>query len=216
MKTIALYLLLLVSLPMFAQQVFFDIGTTVSAFDYKNSQGQKLDNLLSKGNVFLTIGYRGVINKNQTLHFSAGLSYNGYGAIGSDRILDNYFEWDVTYLGLQAGLDFRLFRIRDFSFFIKGSLGAEFLIRGTQTLNNQVYNLVGEDEFNNYIFFPRGHFFVQYPISNNTSIQVGYSYGKTVLIGQGNTTDKEELRLSSHQFGVGLIISLPNCNCPFK
>lgn len=215
MKQTLLFMLFWVSTLSFGQQMFFEVGSTISAFEYKNSQGESLDNLQSKSNNYLVLGYRRILNNNQTLAFSMALTYNGYGAIGSDRTLDNYFEWDVNYAGLNAGLDYRLFRIRDFSFFVKGSVSVEFLIRGNQTINNQVYNLVGEDEFNNNIFFTRGHFFVQYPISRNTSIQAGYSYGKTVLIGKGNSQDNETLKLNAHQIGIGLVINLPNCNCSF-
>jgi hypothetical protein len=199
----------------FSQQLYVEFGPTVSAFDYKNSQGESLDNLLSKTNIYFGMGYRNVINNKQTLFVSLGVSYNGYGAIGSDNRLDNYFEWDVNYLGVNAGLDVKLFSLRDFSFYLKGSIAAEFLIRGTQTVNNQVFNLVGEDEFNNYIFFTRGHLGMQYPISRNTSLFVNYTYGRTVLIGKGNGIDQEQLKLITHQFGLGLIINLPSCNCTF-
>ncbi|MDG5492027.1 hypothetical protein [Psychroserpens sp. SPM9] len=198
-----------------SQQLFMEIGKTMSAFDYKNSLGVRLDNMQSKPNNYLKMGYRDVLNHNETLFFSIGANYNGYGAIGSDRLLDNFYEWDVTYLGVEAGVDFRIFRIRDFSFFLKGTASAEFLIQGNQTLNNQVFNLVGEEEFNNHIFFLRGGLMMTYPISRNTHITANYSLGKTVLLDKGNATDQEELKLLAHQFGFGIIISLPNCNCPF-
>ncbi|MCK8479616.1 outer membrane beta-barrel protein [Psychroserpens algicola] len=202
-----------VTLQLSGQQLFVEIGKSTSGFDYKNSSGEPLDNLLSKPNTYMEIGYRDVLNKNKTLFLSLGVMYNGYGAIGSDPILDNYFEWDVTYLGLNTGLDMRLFRLRDFSFYLRGRVSVEYLIRGTQTLNNQVFNLVGEDEFNNYIFFARAGFGMQYPISRNTSLIASYIYGKTVLIDGNKTLDQESLKLNNHQFGFGLIISLPSCNC---
>ena len=115
---------------------------------------------------------------------------------------------------------FRLFTAllrSSLSFSAKSTFSAalEILVRGTQTINNQVFNLVGEDEFNNTIFFGRGSLGMKYPISNNTSIYANYKYGRTVLIGQSNAVDKEELNLIAHQFGIGLIINLPSCNCPF-
>jgi len=198
----------------FGQQLYLEVGKTVSSFQYKNSEGQALENLLSKPNTYMAMGYRSALIE-EKLHFSVGGTYSGYGAIGSDQRLDNYFEWDVTYLGAEAGIDMTLFRIRDFTFYLKASLAFEVLIAGTQTINNQVFNLVGEPEFNNTIFFGRGSLGMQYPISNNTSIYANYKLGRTVLVGQGNATDKESLNLIAHQFGIGLIISLPNCNCPF-
>ncbi|TGV04743.1 outer membrane beta-barrel protein [Flavivirga rizhaonensis] len=197
----------------FSQQLYVEYGTTVSSFDYKNSQGESLDNLLSQSKSYIGMGYRDNINSAKTLFLSIGASYSSYGAIGSDNRLDNYFEWDVSYLGIKAGLDLHMFQLRDFSFYLKGAIASEFLIRGNQTINNQVYNLVGEDEFNNNIFFIKGGFGVQYPISNNTAIFANYTYGKTVLLNSGISAEK--LNLNAHQFGIGFIINLPNCNCDF-
>lgn len=215
MKRIILILIITLSCNSYGQQLLVEFGKTMSAFDYKNSIGQPLDNLLSKPNNYLKMGYRDVLNNEDTFFVSITGTYNGYGAIGSDRQLDNYFEWDVTYLGLEAGLDYRAFRLREFSFYIKGSVAAEFLIQGTQTLNNQVFNLVGEEEFNDYLFFLRGGLMMTYPISRTTIISANYSVGKTALLNQGNPLDKEELNVMAHQFGFGIIISLPNCNCPY-
>lgn len=208
-------LFILVVFKASCQQIYFEYGKSISAFDYRNSSGQSIDNLQSKSNTYLGMGYRDNINKSKTLFLLIGMSYSDYGAIGSDPVLDNYFEWDASYLGLQSGLDLRIFQIRDFSFFLKARLTFEHLIRGTQTLNNQVYDLVGEDEFNNDIFFIKGGIGVQYPISRNTVVFANYFYGKTALVDQSKSLDQETLKLINHQLGIGLIINLPNCNCPF-
>ena len=212
-KFLLIFSVFLISLPSFSQQLFMEMGSTISSFDYENSQGQTLDNLLSKSDTYFGMGYRQVINTSKTLFLALGVSYNNYGAIGSESSVDNFFEWDVSYLGMKAGLDYRLFQLRDLSFYLKGSVASEFLIRGNQTINNDVYNLVGEEEFNNNIFFLRAGIGIQYPISNNTAIYAGYSYGKSVLISSGENAEK--LKLNAHEFGIGFIINLPNCFCDF-
>ncbi|WP_138434614.1 outer membrane beta-barrel protein [Winogradskyella algicola] len=208
---ITLAIALLVSLSSFCQQLYFEFGTVVSSFDYENSQGRPLDNLLSKSKTYYGMGYRQKINAGNTLFLSLGASYNNYGAIGSESSVDNYFEWDVSYLGLKAGLGVKLFELRDLTFLANASIASEFLIRGTQTINNNVFNLVGEDEFNNNILFFRGGIEMQYPISRSTAIFVGYSYGKSVLINSDENAEK--LKLNAHQFGLGFIINLPKCYC---
>jgi hypothetical protein len=208
---ITLTIALLVSLLSFCQQLYFEFGTVVSSFDYENSQGRPLDNLLSKSKTYYGMGYRQKINAGNTLFLSLGASYNNYGAIGSESSVDNYFEWDVSYLGLKAGLGVKLFELRDLTFLANASIASEFLIRGTQTINNNVFNLVGEDEFNNNILFFRGGIEMQYPISRSTAIFVGYSYGKSVLINSDENAEK--LKLNAHQFGLGFIINLPKCYC---
>lgn len=203
----------LISIGCFGQQLYFELGTTMSSFDYKNSQGRPLNNLLSQSKSYYGMGYRQSINERRTLFISLGVSYNTYGAIGSENTIENYFEWDVSYIGLKASLGIKLFELRDLTFLANVSAASEFLIRGTQTINNEVFNLVGEEEFNNRIFFFRGGIEMQYPISSSTAIFVGYNYGKSVLISSGENS--ETLNLSAHQFGLGFIINLPRCYCSY-
>lgn len=204
---------LLISVSTFGQKIYMEYGSTISEFDYENSNGNRLNNLLSQSNSYFGMGYRQAINPERTLFVNLGASYNGYGAIGSENSLDTYFEWDVSYLGVKGALELKLFELRDLSFYANGSLSAEFLVRGNQTINNNVYNLVGEEEFNNSILFPRVGVRMQYPISNSTAIYAGYSYGKSVLISSGENAEK--LKLIAHQFGIGFIINLPKCYCDF-
>lgn len=213
MKKLLRSFIFLFGISCYAQQLYMESGSTISVFDYKNSQGQPLDNLLSRSKTHFGMGYRHVINNQKSLFLGLGFSYNNYGAIGSENSVDNYFAWDVSYLGLSASLDLQLFQIRNLSFFAKGSLASEFLVRGNQTINNDVYNLVGEEEFNNNILFFRGGVALQYPISNNTAIYVGYNFGRSVLISSGENAEK--LNLNVHEFGIGFIINLPNCYCDF-
>ncbi|MFP4845575.1 outer membrane beta-barrel protein [Winogradskyella sp. PE311] len=204
---------LLISVSSYSQQLYFELGNTISSFDYKNTQGEPLDNLLSKSKAYFGMGYRQSINRNNTFFLSLGATYNNYGAIGSENSVDNFFEWDISYLGLKVGLDIKLFELQDLSFFAKASVATEFLIRGNQTINNDVFNLVGEEEFNNSILFFRGGLQMQYPLSRNTAIFAEYTYGKSVLIDSPEVG--ETLTFNAHQFGIGFIVNLPRCNCDY-
>ncbi|MFD2727183.1 hypothetical protein [Hyunsoonleella rubra] len=203
----------LFSAALYGQQLYMEYGSTISSFDYKNSQGERLNNLLSRSKSYFGMGYRHTLNGAKTLFLNAGISYNNYGAIGSESSVDNYFEWDVSYLGANAGLDLKIFQLRDLIFYANGSTALEFMVRGNQTINNDVFNLVGEDEFNNNILFLRAGVLMQYPISSSTAIYVGYKYGSSVLINSGES--EEKLKLNAHQFGIGFIINLPTCYCDF-
>lgn len=203
----------MVSFTNYSQQLYFELGTNVSTFDYENSQGQPLSNLLSTSKAYYGMGYRQPINERRTLFLSLGASYNSYGAIGSESSIDNFFEWDVSYLGLNAGLGIQLFKLRDLVFLANASVAYEFLIRGTQTINNDVFNLVGEEEFNNSILFLRGGLEMQYPLSKWSAIFVKYAYGQSALINSGDSN--ESLNLSTHQFGIGFLINLPRCYCDY-
>lgn len=197
-----------------AQQLYFEMSKTSSSFDYKNSQGQELVNILPKTNNNMALGFRFQGIKNQ-LSFIAGATYNTYGAIGSDPILDNKYEWDVTYVGVNVGMDFKLFEVQEVIFSLKTTLGSEFLVQGSQTLNNQVYDLVKEEEFNQSFFMVQGGLALQYPINRTASIYGQYMVGKSFTAFQNNSIDNEELNFFSHGFGIGIIIKLPNTDCSF-
>jgi hypothetical protein len=208
-----LWIVVLVTLTSQGQQLYIELGTNVSSFAYENSQGRPLDNLLSTSKAYYGMGYRQSINDRRTLFLTLGASFNNYGAIGSEASVDNFFEWDVSYLGLEGGIGIQMFRLRDLTFMFNASVASEFLIRGTQTINNEVFNLVGEPEFNNTILFFRGGVEMQYPISRSTALFVGYTYGQSVLANSGDSNEK--LNLNAHQFGIGFIINLPKCYCDF-
>ncbi len=197
-----------------SQQLYFEVNKTSSRFEYKNSQGNELTNILPKTNNNMALGMRfqGVKDK---LSITAGATYNSYGAVGSDPILDNRYEWDVTYVGVNVGLDYKLFELRELKFSLKGTIGSEFLIQGSQTLNNQVYNLVKEKEFNQSFFMVNGGIALQYSINDRASIYGQYMVGKSFTAFQENTIDSEELNFFAHGFGIGIILKLPNTDCSF-
>lgn len=204
---------LLLSFETEAQQLFAKAGVTVSNFDYQNSQGEPLSNLLSVSNGHIAAGYREGLDRNDVFFLRLQASYVGYGAIGSDTILDNFFEYDLNYVGVGVGLDVRLFSLRDFNFLFTPTLSGEYLLRGTQTLNNQVFDLRGQEEFQSFNFFLRLGAEGQYPVSRSSKLTLGYNYGRSLgIISQG---DDETLNINTHQFSIGLLINLPSCNCDY-
>ena len=192
---------------MSAQELNFQVGKSVSKFKFQDSQGDNLENLQGTDNFFMTLEYRQNILKNifkENLFTDLGIGYNRYGSTGSDPSLDLYYAWDVTYLGINLGLDYAFYRPGNFTFYAKMTASPEFLIRGTQTLNEQVYSLVGEDDFDSPIFFFRGGLGVQYKISRQTSAYIQYMGGKSYNF----NNDSEKLNVISHNIGFGVLINL--------
>ena len=186
-----------------SQHIYFETGKSISSFTFEDSQGESLKNLQKTDHAFMSLGYRrSIFTKN--LYLSAEGSYNSYGALGSDRDLGNYYEWDVTYLGVRVGLDYELFNTGNFTYYIKGAASAEFLIRGTQTLNDQVYTLRGENDFDTPVYFLRAGLGVQYKVSQNLSVFTQYMYGMS-----GTFKNIEgKLKINAHNFGFGLLINI--------
>lgn len=211
MKINILMLLLLTATIATAQQLYVEGGKTMSSFDYKNSQGNSLDNLQATAHSFIAIGYRNqLLIKN--LHLSFGTSYAGYGAIGSDDTVGNYMEWATNYLGVNVGIDYELFKVNETKFYIKGTNSVAFLLQGTQTLNNRVIDLKNRDDFDKTLFNFRAGFGFSHPISENLSLYAQYMHGRSLNLSEGtaNTPSQEELRIVSDNISFGLLINISN------
>ncbi|MBT8318086.1 MAG: outer membrane beta-barrel protein [Lutibacter sp.] len=213
MKKITLLFFLFLGINSFGQQLYIEAGKTLSSFDYKNSNGSRLDNLQATSQSFMTMGYRKqILTKN--LYGSVGTSYAGYGAIGSDDTVGNFFEWNMNYLEFNVGLDYELLTMNKFKFYVKGTASAEFLLQGTQTLNSMVIDLKNNDDFDKTLFDFRGGLGVSHKISDDLSFYVQFMYGKSLKLkdGTANTNDQEELRIISKNVSFGLLINLSNKN----
>ena len=198
-----------------SQLVYAEWGQTISNFDYENSTGGTLENLQPKIASYLNAGYQVQLKGDKTTLILGGV-LNTYGAVASDVLLDNYFEWDVTYAGIQTGITYYFARSRSLLFYVKPTVSLEYLVRGTQTLNNQVFNLSGEDEFDNLLLVPRVGIGLQYPISNKAALYLNYGYGRSFSLAKARPEDNEKLNINSHMVGIGIVIQLPGCNCAFK
>jgi len=215
-KSLCSILLSISTLCVCGQQVYIETGKAISAFDYKNSQGERINNLYGSNNFFLQAGYHTVLPVNR-LNFSAGVSYMGYGAMGSDSTVGNFFEWEADYIGVDLGLDYDIIRKRvtsntlsDLTVYIKMTISPEFLVHGNQTINGEVYNLIGVEQFKSPFIFLRGGAGVSYSINRLFVVYAEYLGGKGFPLKISDSEDKEQLRISSHNIGFGLFINLPS------
>ena len=216
MRRFAIFIsLFFISKSVASQLLYAEWGQTISSFDYENSAGGTLGNLQSKTGSYFNVGYQFQLPGDK-MTIGLGAVFNTSGAVASDALLDNYFNWDVSYAGIQTGLTFYFARSKSFQFYVKPTVSFEYLIRGTQTLNNQVFDLTGETEFDNFILVPRLGVGLQYPISNKAAIHLNYNFGRSFSLMDSNPEDDENLNMNMHNIGLGIIIQLPGCNCAFK
>ena len=214
-KCVCLAILLLPALYVCGQQVYVESGTVISAFHYRNSEGESLSNLFGSNNFFMQAGYHSITKTNR-LNYSAGVSYSGYGASGSDSTLGNYFEWDVRYIGIDLGLDYEIIKKRfttgalsELTVYIKAAISPEYMIQGTQTINKDVYDLAGVEQFRYPFIFARGGAGICYSINRTISLYAEYMGGEGFPVKIGDRDDKEKLRIASHNIGFGLYVNLP-------
>jgi hypothetical protein len=214
-KILCLIIALLSAISLSGQQIYLETGMSISSFDYKNSDGKRLDNMNGEIHSFITVGFH-TYSSVKRLNYFAGLQLNQYGAKGSDESVGNYFDWNVNYLGLELGADYELFKKRytirnmsDLTFYLRASVTPEILISGTQTINNNVYNVVGIEQFKYPYLFARGGCGISYSISRTFTVFLQYMGGKGIPLKIGDKEDKEKLRINSHIVGFGLSIDLP-------
>lgn len=199
-------------LSLSSQQIYLRTGKVISSFDYLNSEGNTLSDLSGSFLNSLGLGGRIPVMKSP-LNISFEISNDKFGASSSDTLLGNYSEWDVSFLDLNLGIDYEFLRPlynrndpEGFSFCLKTAFATDFLIKGKQRLNNQVYNLSGVEEFDKPVFIVKGGACVNYYINRSYVAFLQYMYGRSFLI--GNYTGQEQLRYSTHSISLGFAVNL--------
>ncbi len=190
-----------------AQQIMVETGKSITSFNFNDVNSVALQNLQSTTQNFVSFGYRHTWVQG-VLYWLAGGGVNSYGSKGSDNS-QNYFEWETTYLSFYGGLDFRFAQVSNMAFSLRATVAPEFIIQGNQTLNNQVYNVVGQEDFDKANLFFRGGFFVEYSLTYSMNLFAQYKYGiSTQLSNPSLSAVQGKLQMKAHDIGFGLIITL--------
>jgi hypothetical protein len=195
----------------FAQQAFVEIGTVSTMFDYQDSDGNTVENLYPKNYFNYALGYRMPISKR--FYIAGSIVHNTYGTHGSDLQRDKLYEWEVAYLGFAFDVDGEIIQKGPLRVLARAGISPQFLIRGTQILGEQVYDLKGVEQFDQPFVFFRGGAAVHYCLDGNIALTANYRYGKGFPMGGAN--DTESLRLNSSAFSLGILLSLGRANYCF-
>src|SRR4030042_1009362 len=194
------------------QQFNIETGDFISSFLYKTSDGSSIENLKGTYRNTTGLGARMAVMKSPW-HVSLMISSNKYGATSSDPDLGNFSEWDVSYLGVNLGVDYEFFKPKminidreGFSFYIKGAIASEFLLSGKQKLNSQVYDLSGEEEFDKPFFFAKGGIGGNYYLTRNYILFAQYLFGRSILL--GNYSGQEKLNYMTHAITMGFRLDI--------
>jgi hypothetical protein len=213
-KIFCCLLIILPAISLSSQQIYLEAGKVISSFAYKDSEGNPPEDLKGTIQGCFGLGYRFAIN-NSAWHLSFEVSNNNYGATNSDQSLGNYSEWDVSYLGLNVGIDYEFLKPdiynadrQGFSFYLKGLIATEFLLSGKQKINSQVFDLKGVEEFDQPVYFLKAGTGLNYYITRNNVVFVQYMFGRSILI--GDHSGQEQLHYNTHTLSLGFSIRLFN------
>lgn len=200
----------LIGLTAKAQEIYIEVGKVTSNFNYENSDGDELD-LLKTTNNSIGFGMKGPLVRNgERVYMTLGVTLQKYGATGSDPGLGLGYTWDVNYLGVNTGLEFDAVELGDFQFFLKGLVSGEFFMQGTQTINNQQFNLKGEEQFDGLKVFIRGGGGFNYTVKKDITAFGYYLIGGNYLnIGEDKSSN-EKLQITTHNITIGVLFRLQN------
>jgi hypothetical protein len=219
-KTTFIFLVFILPMNLIAQQFSIEYGKTISAFDYKNSDGEKIENMLGSTDNHLAIAF-GLPLGESDFYFYSSLAYSKYGAQQSDEALNNYHEWKVNYAGLKLGIGYEFFKLssqrnyrntnseESFTFYVQMATGAELMVQGSQITNSRVYNLKGVEQFDKPKVFALGGIGGRYYASKSVSVFLQYMGGKSFSVFKSDTEDSEKLHFINHTISLGVAIILP-------
>ena len=191
-----------------SQELFLNTGKSVTTFKFRDVLNNDLNDLQSSNHSYIDIGYRGRLFT-ESINFIGGFGFHTYGAVGNDTF-NNFLSWEVTYVGINLGIDAELFTVNDFSFHLNATAGPEIMLQGTQTINNLVFDILNEEDFNTPFVFIRAGASFEYWVAENIGIFFQYRFGRGSQIKNSDTG--ADLRYTSSDFGIGLVFKLAKKN----
>lgn len=182
-----LTLLLVGSYSLMAQIHHFEIGQTLSQYNYKNSLGVKNSQLTGvSGNKF------GLFFKTKKEGVVFGLSYQEQNARGGNGA--QIYQWETQYIGPELK---QLYPFNE-KLQVAISIGALFLLDGKQFIDGTQIQLNDNKEFNGLWVKPAIE--INYAIINlqGLALRINYQLGPSYKIGNQG---EEKLTFLNHHIG---------------
>jgi hypothetical protein len=210
MKKILLILCIALSGLVSAQQVFFELGRVSSRFNYESSMGESLENDFPESNLAAAIGYR--MQLSDRIFAVGSITYNRYGTYGSYEGFDLAYNYRTDYLGLNLGAEGEFFKKAGFTLFARLAAEPQFMLNGTRTINNDVEDLKGAEEFDSPFLFAKGGLGANYCADKNFAITLRYDYGMGFPLNQSD----EILRYRTGTISLGILLNFKRCTYCLK
>ncbi|MGB6035698.1 MAG: hypothetical protein WBG42_05490 [Cryomorphaceae bacterium] len=210
MKKLLLILCVAVSASMSAQQLFFELGRVSSRFEYESSEGKALENDFPESNLSAAVGYR--LQLADRIYAVGSATYSRYETYGSYAVYDLAYNYRADYLGLNLGAEGEFFKKAGFTFFARLAAEPQFMLNGTRTINNDIEDLKGAEEFDSPFLFAKGGLGANYCADKNFAITLRYDYGMGFPLNQS----EELLRYRTSTISLGILLNLKRCNYCLK
>lgn len=201
MKTKLLFIFLIVSGSVQAQDMFLKTGFNHSLFQYKRVSGDRSEGLQSDVGNNYEMGYRFMLADSSRFAYELGLVFNEFNAIVG--VPNASLKWKTGYVGLQVTILYPVIYSKSFSVDLKAGGGINTIFYGKQDIKGVVFDLKNNDDFNGALF----HFLfgaqANFKASEHFRLSVSYNYVKMI-----NKIQKlEEFYVKSNQIMFGIYIS---------
>ena len=175
----------------YGQNVFIETGLNLTEYNYKDPLGNNNDNISTGAAYYLRAGL-GKIIENNNLYY--GLSIQKYNSAGGNNT--DFYEWDVTHLGVFSDYILPLNENKDRVFFTAG-LELSMMINGNQKIGGQSFNLSEYDEFKGLWINPK----LGFSYRAFQAVEVGYffQFGLNPM-----NSSEEKLSFVTHKIGIKL------------
>jgi len=195
-----------------SQEVYLNIGSNFTNYDYTNSKGEKNPKVISSNGAAFEIGY--LFSLNDNIRLSTGITLDEFNALGGDFV--NRYSWQTSYLGFQSTIKYNVLDVfKTFKgshldnqlFRIHLNLGLNFnhIVSGKQQINGQTFNLTTEKEFKGIFIKPLIGFDVQYFLLDNIALGIGYNVSKN--FGVSNSTN-QSLNFTNYQLQFNIVMKI--------
>lgn len=181
-----------------AQEMYFLTGKNITSFDYKDSEGNKNENLQAGSGSTYEVGFTNNLG-NDSFTYSVGVALNQYNALGSE--LSNSYRWETEYLGLNGSLSYNFITSDFIVLAAKGSLGFSTIIYGKQEMDGEFFDLKSNDEFKGIFLHPSVGLVAKSDIQNDIHLSLGYNYSKSFNL-LNSSEEKLSINNSQIQFGI--------------
>ncbi len=218
-RVITFLVLVLLGSFAFGQYIQTEVGKVSSEFAYEYADGRTIDNVTPGNNVFVNLGYKHVIPKTR-LSALAGLSYKTIGATASEIELNNYYAWDINYMGAYAGLNFELLRPYEmpchwhgFTVGVQAKLAMDLPLSGVMNANNLTYNIVDVAPYDATVYYAAGGLSLNYYLCSYIEFHAVYNYQHQLKMKQllyGTLVNTEQIGFQNSMFGIGFSYGIGN------
>ena len=136
--------------------------------------------------------------------------YAGFSAIGSDTTYNNYTSYSLNYAQLNFGIEQQVDELLDgdVKFYVKGHVSTGIMVNGSQTLNSNVYDVKGHEDFGSILLSGLVGGKVSLGISDRSSMYTQFMYGINDPIPVDRTADIERVRMTSAILSLGVVVNL--------